>query len=285
MDVQNQILLEVKRISKGIELIGIDVHGPHLRKTKEHPEGEICDAVPCLDIVEKWVPQCLLQLEFINNWDEVKRELIELHGSGYITSVQQEFVERGEYPANDGTKWMLTNEYPDLRNKELIITRSGSDVPFLQLLPMMEHYQLTEKGWDRANQVDDPVIIESAEVKPYKLRITKDEANAKARQLAESDPNFTNKTQKEWAEAIGCSSALVHKLPFRQAIMERRRTKSPVQPKVENLDEIAIEQEGVTRDLELKRLTDEQTADNEPSPLDDNPNGGQFHKVKQHKQL
>src|SRR5262249_17446577 len=36
-------------------------------------------------------------------------------------------------------------------------------------------------------------------------RMTRDEANDKAMELAKADPSFDQRSQREWAEAIGCS--------------------------------------------------------------------------------
>src|SRR5262245_45441439 len=45
-------------------------------------------------------------------------------------------------------------------------------------------------------------------------RWTKVQANAEAMRLAEADPAFVNGKAGDWAEAIGCSTGLVAKLPF-----------------------------------------------------------------------
>lgn len=58
--------------------------------------------------------------------------------------------------------------------------------------------------------------------------VTCDEANQKARKLLKTVPGFEDKTQKEWAEAIGCSEGLVAKLPVRKAVMEERRKNKPL---------------------------------------------------------
>ena len=38
-------------------------------------------------------------------------------------------------------------------------------------------------------------------------RISRDEANRKARELLDADPTFRDNGQRKWAKAIGCSAA------------------------------------------------------------------------------
>jgi hypothetical protein len=59
-----------------------------------------------------------------------------------------------------------------------------------------------------------------SEISPRK-RMTRDEANAKAMQLAEADHDFVNKTQREWAREIGCSEGLITDLPFWRRVAEK----------------------------------------------------------------
>lgn len=74
------------------------------------------------------------------------------------------------------------------------------------------------------------------------------EASAEARQLLSADPTFAGRTQRQWAEEIGCSTGLVSKLPIWHACMEMRKEgRSPKRPKVISLTpklEANLDQEG-----------------------------------------
>jgi hypothetical protein len=106
-------------------------------------------------------------------------------------------------------------------------------------------------------------------------RMTVEEANQRAVQLAKAKRTFVLCSLREWAEAIGCSTGLVPKLPLWQKTMKRtsqsRADRTSV-PKVvhtsESLD--AVTGEG-DRDEVLNRLIAEQEADKEPSSLDNDP--------------
>jgi hypothetical protein len=103
--------------------------------------------------------------------------------------------------------------------------------------------------------------------------VTREKANKRAMELAQADPSFVDRTQREWARAIGCSDGLVAQLPFWQATMERTgrgKPKSAAAPKVVSLTRAveATTGEG-TRDEVLNRLIAQQDADYEPSPLEE----------------
>jgi hypothetical protein len=51
--------------------------------------------------------------------------------------------------------------------------------------------------------------------------MTVKQANDKARKLAKREPSFLDRSQREWANAIGCSKGLVGKLPLWQKNRER----------------------------------------------------------------
>jgi hypothetical protein len=51
--------------------------------------------------------------------------------------------------------------------------------------------------------------------------MTCEAANEKAMERAKADRFFVHRSQREWAEAIGCSPGLVAKLPFWQQAMKR----------------------------------------------------------------
>jgi hypothetical protein len=51
-------------------------------------------------------------------------------------------------------------------------------------------------------------------------RMSRDEANRRARELMDKDTDFRDKGQREWAAAIGCSDGLVADLPTWRAVME-----------------------------------------------------------------
>jgi hypothetical protein len=55
-------------------------------------------------------------------------------------------------------------------------------------------------------------------------KMTVKQANDKAKALANADPAFVMRSQREWAKAIGCSKGLVGKLPLWQKNRERTNT-------------------------------------------------------------
>ncbi|MCH8343920.1 MAG: hypothetical protein IH983_08025 [Planctomycetes bacterium] len=104
-------------------------------------------------------------------------------------------------------------------------------------------------------------------------QITEKEANIKARQLAEADPGFVNKSAMEWADDIECSVGTVYKTAMWKRTMEqtgRGRKDRPARPKVVNLPADELLGRG-SKDEVLKGLIAQQRADDEPSPLDDDP--------------
>ncbi len=120
-------------------------------------------------------------------------------------------------------------------------------------------------------------------------RMTAEEANKKAMELAKTDRFFVERSLREWAERIGCSEGLVPKLPLWQATMEKtgrgRRDKAPPPKAVsltENLE--AVTGEG-DKDEVLNHLVAEQEADAEPSPLYDDPPDSRPRKVRSRKRL
>jgi hypothetical protein len=92
-------------------------------------------------------------------------------------------------------------------------------------------------------------------------------------ELANSDHSFVQQSLREWAEAIGCSAALVTKLPFWQETMEQtgrgKKDKLPA-PKAVSLtgSAEAVTGEGNKNEV-LNQLIAQQEADKEPSPLED----------------
>jgi hypothetical protein len=116
-------------------------------------------------------------------------------------------------------------------------------------------------------------------------RMTLAAANSKATELAKDDPAFLSKSQRAWADAIGCSDGLIAKLDLWKAKQNRvddepKQTKSP--KTVSLTDELlAVIPD---REEELQRLVREHTANLEPSPLDPDP-PDQPRRVKQHKKL
>jgi hypothetical protein len=114
-------------------------------------------------------------------------------------------------------------------------------------------------------------------------RLTSRQANEKAMKLAKNDPQFVNKTLREWASDIGCSPALISGLPFWRQIAERTgRSRKGRAPRVVTLTDKLL---AVTPDrhAELERLTAQQRADSEPSPLDADPSDQPSRKLKARK--
>jgi hypothetical protein len=115
----------------------------------------------------------------------------------------------------------------------------------------------------------------------------KDEANNRAMSLARADSEFVeNCSVRKWAEAIGCSTGLVLKLPFYQQCSERADTSrkgKAKRPEIVALTK-AVEARAGCEDKDLERLVAEQEGDFEPSPLAADPPDNPL-KVRQHKRL
>jgi hypothetical protein len=116
-------------------------------------------------------------------------------------------------------------------------------------------------------------------------RMTLAAANSKATELAKVDPAFLYKSQRAWADAIGCSDGLITKLELWKAKQKRagnepKQTRSPKAVSLTN-KVLAVTPD---REEELQRLICEQNANLEPSPLDPDP-PDHPRKVKHHKKL
>lgn len=209
-------------------------------------------------------------------------------------------IELPDYDDNPVSLWLSyvysrmmpgENGYTPMNSEEHInsrrLQRGSTSCPFRASMEAIEEGGLTgnEKSLVKLDVESTLKVRPSTTEQRPKPRITKDEANIKARELLQSDSNFAHGTQKDWSVAIGCSTALVNELPARKAIMEIRRKNKPVQPKAAILDEISIEKNGVTRHREIERLAKEQDADKEPSPLQDDPVDDPPLKVKMHKKM
>ena len=139
---------------------------------------------------------------------------------------------------------------------------------------------LTKRGLQRARQILD--IPGNVSTK----HMSGDEANIKARELLMENPGFANKTEREWAEAIGCSPGLVAKLTAWKAVMEQRRKEKPNKLKAVTLtSEIMDKTPQETEKDALKSLIAEQKADYEPNSLEDDPPSSPPKQVKHHKIL
>jgi hypothetical protein len=124
---------------------------------------------------------------------------------------------------------------------------------------------------------------------PRSRRMPLEQANAKAMQLAQADRLFVQRTIREWAKAIGCSTGLVHDLPLWKETMKRTGRGRPVKtpaPKAISLTPLIEEVTGEgEREEMLNQLIAEQQADQEPSPLDDEPPGARPRNVHCRKRL
>ena len=90
-----------------------------------------------------------------------------------------------------------------------------------------------------------------------KGKITKEEANVRAREILKANPSIT---ARDLSTAIPCGLGLVSQLPAWQAVLEeRRKRKPPKTPKVVSLE--AIHESINQDDEELNRLTKEQHDD------------------------
>jgi hypothetical protein len=120
-------------------------------------------------------------------------------------------------------------------------------------------------------------------------RMSCEEANAKAMELAKADPSFVQRPLREWADAIGCSEGLVAKLTLWRATMKRtgrgKEDTGPA-PKVVSLTDGLDAVTGAgDRNEVLEQLIAEQEADREPSPLEDDQPGSRPRKVHSRKRL
>jgi hypothetical protein len=135
---------------------------------------------------------------------------------------------------------------------------------------------------DRWDVAELRAVVSSARQEPQaqRPRMSSEEANRKAMQLAEADHDFVTRTAQEWAQAIGCSAALVVKLPFWREVMEQTgRERRGKKPRAVGLTEKVLAT-APDDQAELDRLIAEQQADHEPSPLD-----GQRSRTRCRKQL
>ncbi|MHB1422808.1 MAG: hypothetical protein ACYC3I_06360 [Gemmataceae bacterium] len=113
-------------------------------------------------------------------------------------------------------------------------------------------------------------------------RMSADEANYKALELAKKDRLFVQRSQREWAKSIGCSAGLVSKLPlWRETVRQSRPQKrsNGSAPKAVRFT-AAHENSLGEPDEELQRLIAEQEADSEPSPLEGDPSGSRPRTVR-----
>lgn len=240
------------------------------------------------------VPEILLVVELGYESDTINRELRlletrEMVKKGYSRT---DFIIK-EYKRDDGAVVSIDSSNPKflrlLDNSDMILCHAkltkdelvrGRAEPTYLSNPKITTYTITAKGIEALNNDNATTSLK----RQGATKITKDEANMRARDLLRRNPKFAHKTQKEWAAAIGCSSALVNNLPTRKAIMEKRKTESPVQPRVTSINKMTFDLNG-RGDPELEKLIGEQTTDYEPSPLADDPIGKPPSKTKQHKRL
>ena len=97
-----------------------------------------------------------------------------------------------------------------------------------------------------------------------RAKLTKAEANIKAREFLRQNPKAT---ARELAADIGCALGTVSDLPAWKAVIEQRaKGRTPKSPTIVSLTP-TLEQIAGTEDDPLKRLISEQAADAEPSPL------------------
>lgn len=111
------------------------------------------------------------------------------------------------------------------------------------------------------NSGNDRLREERSAIRP---KLTKDEANIKARDFLRQSPNATS---RELATGIGCASGLVSKLPAWRAVKEQRdKGRQPKKAAAVALTPKMGQVVGI-EDEALSKLISEQEADAEPSPL------------------
>jgi hypothetical protein len=120
----------------------------------------------------------------------------------------------------------------------------------------------TGKVWRGTVEMREVESKETDAPRP-KRTLTVEEANEKAKQLANADRSFVHKTQRQWAQAIGCSVGLVAKLPlWKTAMRQSGRGKGEKKPKAVPLSEQGWSMAGEgERDEVLRQLIDEQQRD------------------------
>ncbi len=138
----------------------------------------------------------------------------------------------------------------------------------------------TSQEADSDSSTGDSNELHQKSITTPTARMSKDDANKIAMRLAKTDGSFVHKTQREWADAIGCSAGLITYLPFwREVAKETGRARRGKAPRVVSLTQKVL---AVTADphAELVRLVSEQEADAEPSPLETDPADRRPRKVK-----
>jgi hypothetical protein len=111
---------------------------------------------------------------------------------------------------------------------------------------------------DEAAAAPDPEATTTDSPKPS---LTADQANEKAMRLAKADGSFVHKTQRQWAEALGCSTGLVSKLPFwKKAMKLSGRGRGEKKPRAVPLTDERLAT-AAERQAKLQKLIDEQQAD------------------------
>jgi len=126
--------------------------------------------------------------------------------------------------------------------------------------------------------------IEKSETPP---RMTKEEANRKAMELAKRDRTFVDRPLREWAEAIGCSEGLVTKLPFWIKTMEMTGRGQKDRPRVPKAVTFTDTLESTTGKGKPNQVLDELIAeqDQEPSPLEADPQVDRPRRVRNKKRV
>jgi hypothetical protein len=169
-----------------------------------------------------------------------------------------------------------------------LLTQGGHDLPaelaHLVANPQYdsEEVEITPPG----NSIPENPPNEGVPQTTERPKMSRDAANRRAMELAQADPEFVQKTQRQWAEVIGCSVGLITELPLWRKVAERtgrdrkgKRGPTRIVSLTDRLLEVVPD-----REAELERLIGEQQSDSEPSPLEKDP-PDRFSKVRSRKQL
>jgi hypothetical protein len=123
------------------------------------------------------------------------------------------------------------------------------------------------------SQASVPVVIPA--VPARKRRMSLQEANARALELAQRDRDFVHKPLRAWAQSIGCSTGLVTRLTLwiQYQHLKRLQKRGPGKrpPTVSLTPELEAVLGSGDREAAIRWLIAEQRADFEPSPLDPEP--------------
>lgn len=163
--------------------------------------------------------------------------------------------------AAEETSWDEFRAQFDPQTVERLFSESSQG--FLSKHEFVSILELPDNGSGLAIGTDSGPRTQERQPSKSARGITSHEANVKARELLDSDADFRDKGQREWAKAIGCSVGLVANLPAWRAIMEEtgrsRKTAANAseRPKAVSLTRTVLAMTGENQDPSEIVATDE----------------------------